>query len=141
MNQKSVAFVFKEQEKKDYCVWLDGMINRKKKTFVVVETIPEYICQFLMSLSLKQYFRSVVLSRGVEGSGLGMKGDWAGIQAKEPRLKVIRQTMSPHGTKVESITNSLDKMSIQQEERQSPMRGQQDNWEHQIWERFKREDG
>ena len=66
--------------------WSD---KRTKNTFVVVETIPEYSCRLLLSLSLKQYFRNMVLGRGVEGSGLGMKGDWAGVQAKEPRLKAI----------------------------------------------------
>lgn len=55
-------------------------------------TIPEYVCLFLMSFSLKQCFWNMVLGRSAEGRaegrGLGLNGDWAGLQAEEPRPRL-----------------------------------------------------
>lgn len=57
---------------KDYRLWFDGVINRKKKKNFFIETISEYICLFPMSFYLKQYFRNMVLGRRAEGHGLGI---------------------------------------------------------------------
>ena len=62
----------------------------KIKNFLT-ETIPEYMYLFLMSFSLPQYLKNMVLGWGTEGFGLGINRDWTGLQEEEPRCKVIWQ--------------------------------------------------
>lgn len=61
----------------------------------------------------------MVLGRGVEGNEIVRKGEWAGIQEKGPRAKVLLQTRSIHGTKIESLAGSPNEASTQRGEAES----------------------
>ena len=60
---------------------------------------------FFMSFPLPQYLKNIVLGWRAEGFRLAINGYWL-VYRQKPRLKVIGQTLSVCGTKIENQASS-----------------------------------